>query len=281
MQKLIDYLESIERGGILKHGLGDWFHVDGFRAVDPVLCSTAEYYFALRTLGKIARVLEERDGRWESKAQEVQQAFQQKWYHGQGHYANDEMTALALALTCEICPESERASCAQCLDAAVKNNQYRPDFGCMGARAVPRALSDYGYAETAYRLQTQPAYPGYVDMLNHGATTLWESWDGRFSRNHTLFGDIAAWMYQTLAGIRPLEAYPGFQAISIQPFCPQDLDSVTAWRETPSGRVSVSWKKKKDLHEMTVTIPKGLPCTVILPDGKQSEQSVETAHYTW
>lgn len=191
------------------------------------------------------------------------------------------MTALAMALTCEICPEAERASCAKCLQEVVEKNQCRPDFGMMGARAVLRALSDYGYAETAYRLLTQPAYPGFVDMLNHGATTLWESWDGRFSRNHTIFGDIAAWMYQTLAGIRPIEAQPGFKAVRIQPFCPRELNTLKAWRETPSGRVSVSWAKQNDLHEMTVTIPKGLPCTVILPNGKQSEQSAETACYRW
>ena len=281
MQNLIDYLESIELNGILKHGLGDWFHVDGFRMTDPVLCSTAEYFYALRILGKIARVLGEEDERWECKAGEVRRAFQKKWYRGQGHYAKDEMTALAMALTCEICPEAERASCAKCLQEVVEKNQCRPDFGMMGARAVLRALSDYGYAETAYRLLTQPAYPGFVDMLNHGATTLWESWDGRFSRNHTIFGDIAAWMYQTLAGIRPIEAQPGFKAVRIQPFCPRELNTLKAWRETPSGRVSVSWAKQNDLHEMTVTIPKGLPCTVILPNGKQSEQSAETACYRW
>ena len=54
-----------------------------------------------------------------------------------------------------------------------------------------------------------------------------------------------------------------------------------AWRETPSGRVSVSREKKNEFHEMTVTIPKGLPCTVILPDGKQSEQAAGTASYSW
>ena len=51
--------------------------------------------------------------------------------------------------------------------------------------------------------------PGWGWQVDHGATTLWENWNGKDSQNNIMFGDISAWMYQYLGGIRPLKETPG------------------------------------------------------------------------
>ena len=79
----------------------------------------------------------------------------------------------------------------------------------MGAQWLMRTLSDNGQADLAYRIATQKTYPGWGYMVEQGATTVWELWNGNTadpamnSGNHVMqIGDLAVWMYEYLAGIR-------------------------------------------------------------------------------
>ena len=62
-------------------------------------------------------------------------------------------------------------------------------------------------------------------MLNQGATTLWETWEGNDSLQHVMFGDPSAWCFQYLGGIRPLMEGPGFQKVELSPVIAPQLDS--------------------------------------------------------
>ena len=87
--------------------------------------------------------------------------------------------------------------------------------GLVGAQWLMRTLSDNGHADIAYEIATQKTYPGWGYMVEKGATTIWELWNGDTadpamnSGNHVMqIGDLAVWMYEYLAGIRsdPREA---------------------------------------------------------------------------
>ena len=109
----------------------------------------------------------------EARAARVRDAVNRRYYNGDGSYAHDEMTSLGGALFHGVAPETERAVIAARLDRIVREHRYIPDFGILGSKAVPRALADAGYVETAYRMFTQPEYPGWIHWLRQGATTLW------------------------------------------------------------------------------------------------------------
>ncbi len=88
-----------------------------------------------------------------------------------------------------------------------------------------RALSDNGRPDVAYTIATQKTYPGWGYMVEKGATTIWELWNGDTadpamnSGNHVmLVGDLGIWLYEYLAGIRPDPEQPGFKHILIRPF---------------------------------------------------------------
>ena len=279
--RLMEYLESIATGGLVRHGLGDWFHPDIRRALDSELCGSMEYYGGLRTMAKIARVLGRTDI-YTARAEETRQAVLAKWYRGGGHIGKDEMTALGLALFFGIIPAEDQSQCAALLDRIVRDNCYRPDCGALGMRTVPRALADNGYAESAWRLLMQPAFPGYVDMVNHGATTLWEDWEGRYSRNHVMIGDVLSWAFTYLGGIRPQEDAPGFAALTVRPFCPAGLERFSAARRIPAGEVEVAWRRE-DAGQVRLTVakPAALSCRIVLPDGRVLHQRKAKADYTW
>lgn len=71
----------------------------------------------------------------------------------------------------------------------------------IGSKWVPRVLADYGYADDAMAIFEQREYPGWEWQRLQGATTLWEDFAGKSSRNHVIFGDPSAWAFRYLGGL--------------------------------------------------------------------------------
>jgi alpha-L-rhamnosidase len=92
-----------------------------------------------------------------------------------------------------------------------------------------------------------------------------------------MFGDISAWMYSTLAGIRPDPANPGFKHIIIKPEFVPDLKWVRAHHDTPYGRIATSWRRDGNKVTLEVTIPPNTTATVFVP-GKPSAEVGPGSH---
>ena len=65
-------------------------------------------------------------------------------------------------------------------------------------------------------------------MIDHGATTIWERWDGwtaergfqsplMNSFNHYSLGAVGEWLYRFVLGIEPATAGAGFSGSSVRP----------------------------------------------------------------
>ena len=288
MKQYLKYLASMATDNIVSFGLGDWCPVDLTRITDSRITSTGYYYADAVMMQKTAALLGKTEDavKFGKLAETVKKAFHDAFYRGNGLYGckdaplrEDDVTALATALYWGLCPESDRAITAKRLNDLFVSRQYKADFGILGTKYILRVLSDNGYAETAYRILMQPAYPGWVNWINLGATTLWEQWKGFASRCHIMHGDIAAWMIQYLGGITPDETAPGFSALTIRPFPPQGLESLHVSSKLASGKVTVDWKQKDGRFHLSLTIPEGVPCRVILPDGTEHQQTNVFAEY--
>jgi alpha-L-rhamnosidase len=108
-------------------------------------------------------------------------------------------------------------------------------------------------------------YPGWGYMVEQGATTLWEQWNGFWSQIHSCFASADTWLYQGLAGIRPDPAAPGFKQIVIKPAVVGDLTWVKCHHDSPYGRIVSNWKRERDKLTMEVTIPANTTATVCVP----------------
>ena len=183
------------------------------------------------------------------------------------------MTALAAPLFFGLA-EKDQELTAKKLAELVRANSHKADFGILGAKYVPRVLSDYGYAEDAFRLITQPEFPGWGYWVKCGATTLWEHWNGCSSQNHIMYGDISAWMYQYLGGAEPGFETPGFKHFTLKPnFVPQ-LSHVKMSHDTPYGELRVEWRRDGKSVVCEIQIPDGCSADLVLP-GKPAEKSGE------
>ena len=146
-----------------------------------------------------------------------------------------------------------------------------------------RELSRKGFADVAYLLATNKTYPSWGYMVEQGATTIWELWNGNTanpemnSGNHVmLLGDLISWCYETLGGIRSSRQHTGFKHILMKPdFSIQGISHADASYRTPYGKVVSRWKKTLTHLEWEVTVPVNTTAEVHLPDGR-----VENYHYS-
>jgi alpha-L-rhamnosidase len=164
-------------------------------------------------------------------------------------------------------PDGERAAVAgRLVDDIVRNRDGHAYVGVLGARYVLPVLSATGHHDVAYRVATQttePSWGYWTDVA--GFTALGEHWpkDTR-SRNHHFFGAIVQWLYEDLAGIRPLE--PGFRSIEFKPEVPTTgLATVSASYDSVRGTIAVRWERTATGLELDVTVPPNATGRVHVP----------------
>ncbi|HEX7981815.1 MAG TPA: alpha-L-rhamnosidase C-terminal domain-containing protein, partial [Gemmatimonadaceae bacterium] len=137
--------------------------------------------------------------------------------------------------------------------------------GILGIRYVFPVLTEAGFGDAAFTVATQTDYPSYgfwADSL--GWTSLGENWEASSrSRNHHMFGSIAQWFYEGLAGIRP--AAPGYEKIVVRPLVPTGLDSVSASIETVRGLVASRWRRSGEGLELDVIVPATSTARIYVP----------------
>ena len=128
--------------------------------------------------------------------------------------------------------------------------------GLVGIPVLTEWATRDGECDWLYGLLKQPGYPGYLFMLDSGATGVWEEWDGGRSHLHNCYNGIGSWFYQALGGIVPDE--PGYRHVTIDPQRPAGLDAVEVSQDTPYGVIKV--QRKGDALE--VELPVGVKASI-------------------
>ncbi len=98
------------------------------------------------------------------------------------------------------------------------------DTGIFGTPLVVKALFRLGLADDALRLLTNRGDASFYNMMQSGATTLWEMWHNEESSNHPMFGAAAQYLFCYILGIRQPADGAGFSEITIDPVPAQSLD---------------------------------------------------------
>jgi alpha-L-rhamnosidase len=112
-------------------------------------------------------------------------------------------------------------------------------------------------------------YPGYLFMLDNGATATWEHWNGERSRLHNCYNGIGSWFYEAIGGIRLDESAPGYRKIIIKPQIPEGITWAKVTKETPYGTISVNWERKDRRIYFDVSVPPGCSAEIVLPEGME------------
>jgi alpha-L-rhamnosidase len=107
-------------------------------------------------------------------------------------------------------------------------------------------------------------------MIVHGATTMWESWDGHDSLDHPMQGTVVEFFYRYLAGLRADEKHPGFAEFDIQPIFPDGLSHVQASFDSPRGTIVSSWQREGSSIVLHVSVPFNTVAHLALPEQRNT-----------
>lgn len=311
------WIEHIRReyekdGIVTKDKYGDWcmpperpeliHSEDPARKTDGALIATAYMIHIMQQMSRFAEVCgisSERE-MWKREAETMKEAFNRRFLHNGGktspvpghplypdsvYYGNNTATANILALAFGIAPEECRQNI---INNVVRNiivdNGGHVSCGVIGISHLLRTLTRNGYGDVAYLLATNTSYPSWGYMAEHGATTIWELWNGDTanpamnSGNHVmLLGDLLAWCYQDLGGIKNAPGSVGYERLLMEPdFTIQDLDSISCSYMTPRGIVTSRWRKTLEQLHWKVTLPQGVSAICVMPGGERREISRST-----
>ena len=287
MRKWLEHIRQfVENGLISKDQYADWcvppedpkliHSQDPARVTDKTLIASAYYYELLRLVARYARILDKptQAADMERLAAQVDNAFQLRFFKPQaGIYSNGTQTSSILPLYFRMTPAESRGPVLASLAHNIEDVTHgHVGTGLVGAQWLMRTLSDNGRSDLAYEIATQKTYPGWGYMVEKGATTIWELWNGDTadpamnSGNHVMqIGDLAVWMYEYLAGIRSDPDQPGFRHAIIRPYPAGDLTFVKASHHGPYGMIASSWRRDQKAFTLDVTVPPNSTATVWVP----------------
>lgn len=297
MKKWCDYVYNKGDGPAAWGGgaqYGDWLGLDAAEgsyrgATDDLLLGTAFLYYASDLVVRAGRVLGEDINLYEKRKEEVKAAFWQTFTKEDGMLTCDTQTAYVVALQFGLAPN--QAAYAAHLADMVKQNGNKLKTGFIGTAYIMDALSDNGYTDVAYSLLLQKEFPSWLYSVRKGATTIWEHWDGlkpdgsmwssdMNSFNHYAYGAVAAWLYGTVAGIKPDEKQPGYAHIHIRPLPDPRLEWAEASLDTAHGTIKSGWKKEVGGYRFRITIPEGSTAEITIGGQTQVVPGGEYEYFT-
>lgn len=278
-ESIVKYLRyaktKLNENGLLAYGLGDWCPVGGYNDEVKTSLEITDTLTIIDTCYKAGRIADLL-GKTAEKAEFnafyalLRENFRKKFVeNGEIKKAFATQSAVSMALYYKAFEESERETAVKQLLELIAEKGDRFDVGVLGARTLFRTLSDFGHDALALKLITQEGFPSYRYHLDRGATTLWENFiplaDGEYIRtadgrkldslNHHFWGDISAWFYKYIAGIRINPALQDPLTVEIAPHFIEGIDYCRAERAYLGGKIAVEWERGKDGVHVNVTAP--------------------------
>lgn len=254
---------------------GDWLNIDA--PTDKALIAAAYFAHDADLMVRIARVLGKEDdaARFHRLFEAVKEAFNREYVASDGRIKGETQTAYVLALRFDLLPEEKRAVAAEYLVEDIRKRGGL-STGFVGTGHLLPALTDAGYKDLAYDLALSEKFPSWGYSIRHGATTIWERWDGwtedkgfqdpgMNSFNHYAFGAVGEWLYATVAGIDFDPSEPGYKHIVMKPQPGGRISWAQASYQSPYGEIASDWKIGNGLFLWRIVIPANTRATVHIP----------------
>ena len=288
MEKYLNGIVDANPGGLWgkQNGIpfGDWLSPEG--KTDYVLIATAYWAYDVTLMKQMALATGRTDDaeRYGKTFEKIRTAFQKRFVKEDGFVegadntpsafgqinnpdakssGGDTQTGYVLALHMNLLPDDLRAKAARRLVDKIEANRGLLGTGFLGTPYLLEELTKTGHAALAYKLLLNTEYPSWGYLVGHGATTMWERWNGdqmkgdpsMNSYNHYAYGAVADWIYRYAAGVdaTPLDA--GFHTIVLHPVFDSRLGSAAFDYDSAYGTIHSSWTVKNSNADWHLTLP--------------------------
>jgi alpha-L-rhamnosidase len=234
--------------------------------VTPLFATSAKI---VSELAGILGHLEDKE-KYRSLATHIQKVYSDKFIDPiTGKVGHGTQASQAFALYLDLVPKEQRQAVLDYLMTDLRHS-HTPHLttGIFGTKFMLEVLSRENHSDLASAMVSQKSSPGWGQMLEQGATTLWEHWEGSdntYSQNHPMFGSVSQWFYQWLGGIQPAPDAVGFDHIIIRPQIPAGLDWARCHYDSVRGRIVSRWQRSGNMLTLEITIPMNSTATLYIP----------------
>jgi alpha-L-rhamnosidase len=261
---------------------GDWLNLEGWsrKGADTPreIFATAFFAHSTELLSKMAKVLgRDRDAEnYAVLAGRIKEAFDNKYAKAGGTIESDTQSVYALALHFDLIADEMRPLAVKHIVRLIDRYKGHLSTGIQATNRLMQELVREGRVDLAYQLLLNRSAPSWGYMVDQGATTIWERWDGWVegrgfqdpgmnSFNHFAFGAAGEWIFRHIAGINPDPERPGYKHVIIHPRPGGGLTWAKVEYDSIHGTIRSSWKLSDDSFTLDVTVPANTSATVHVP----------------
>ena len=262
---------------------GEWLVPDedlsdfgAFIAADKSDVATAFFARSTEVAAQVAHVLG-RDleaKRYQVLSEAVVDAWRAEFVGPSGEISPQTQANLVRALRFGLVPTALRQEAVDRLEAMVRENGTRLATGFLSTPDLLPVLADGGHLDAAYELLFQDQAPSWMTMIDRGATTVWERWEGiddegvpHESLNHYSKGAVVSFLHRYVVGLQ--RTSPTWRTFRVEPRPGGGLTWARASHDSPHGEVAASWSLSAGTFTLDVTVPPGCSAEVVLPSGTQ------------
>ncbi|QIK71086.1 family 78 glycoside hydrolase catalytic domain [Propioniciclava coleopterorum] len=206
----------------------------------------------------------------------VRDAWRTEFLRPDGRTAGDTQAGYVRGLAFGLIPDGERAAAVARLVELIGRAGGRLATGFLSTGDLLPVLADAGRADVAYDLLFARTPPSWLTMLDRGATTFWEDWEGvdehgdaHESLNHYSKGAVARFLHSHTLGLRQEEDSAGWDRFVVAPV----PDARVPWARGsllgPQGRIAVAWEATDDGLRVRVEVPPASEATLVFPGGRR------------
>ena len=261
---------------------GDWIKQANWPAkggaVPNEVLATAFFAHSTETVAKMAEALGRAEDakRYSSLFSDIKAAFHRAFVQADGRIQGDTQAGYALALHFDLLPEELRPKAAAPLIEGVHRYQDHISTGIQTSHRLLLELTRGGANDLAWQLLTNRTFPSWGYMIENGATTIWERWDGYVkgrgfqdpgmnSFNHWALGSVGEWMIRHILGLNPDEQHPGWKQFIIRPRPGGGVTWAKGHYDSIRGRIACEWKLEGARFILKVTVPVNTTAVVGVP----------------
>lgn len=238
--------------------------------------ATAYFYYVTKLLARVGKVLgkEDASAKYYQLAKEIKAAWWTEYGGPNGVIKPATQANYVRALAFGLAPDDQRDPVARNLVELIRKAGNHVGTGTFGTAYLLPVLADMGYASLAYELLLQNTPPSWMTMIDRGATTIWEAWDGvdadgraKLSLNHFSLGSVISFLHTHTAGIRLHNQISAYRKFRIEPVLGGNLSWAKGRLESPYGLIESAWHIEDGRNfQLDVVVPSGTTAEVCLPD---------------
>jgi alpha-L-rhamnosidase len=289
MDRWMSWLERGNPDCLWKYGrhndFGDWLSIGADTPKELIGTAYWAYDAGLMIEMAAATGRASEEGRFRALRERIEAAFNDAYVRADGSIEGETQTVYCLALHFGLLPEELRSRAAGHLVADIAAKGGHLSTGFVGVSYLCHVLTANGYPDVAFALLHQRTFPSWNYSILHGATTIWERWDGwteekgfqdpgMNSFNHYSLGSVGEWLRKSVAGIDNVPGTSGYRQIRIKPYLDPAMTFAEGSYDSIRGPIRSRWERSDDRVTFDVEIPANTRGEIWLP-GSSTESVME------